>query len=82
MERNNELRAFAAAGTTTDLPRHPPPQKLLIRFSTAGIFGGYGMNDVQHPKVAADHLRRDAYLYVRQTTIRQVFENTESTRRQ
>ena len=35
-----------------------------------------------HQKVTADHLRRDAYLYVRQSTVRQVFENTESTRRQ
>jgi len=33
-------------------------------------------------KVTACHLRRDAYLYVRQSTIRQVFENTESTQRQ
>ncbi len=29
-----------------------------------------------------DHLRRDAYLYVRQSSLRQVFENTESTQRQ
>ena len=35
-----------------------------------------------HQKVTADHLSRDAYLYVRQSTIRQVFENTESTTRQ
>lgn len=33
-------------------------------------------------KVTADHLRRDAYLYVRQSTYRQVHENQESTRRQ
>jgi DNA invertase Pin-like site-specific DNA recombinase len=33
-------------------------------------------------KVTASHLQRDAYLYVRQSTIRQVFENTESTKRQ
>src|ERR1700704_4414131 len=33
-------------------------------------------------KVTADHLRRDAYLYVRQSSLRQVFENTESTQRQ
>ena len=33
-------------------------------------------------KVAASHLHRDAYLYVRQSTVREVFENTESTRRQ
>ena len=35
-----------------------------------------------HQKVTASHLRRDAYLYIRQSTVRQVFENTESTRRQ
>jgi len=35
-----------------------------------------------HQKVTGSHLRRDAYLYVRQSTVRQVFENTESTRRQ
>src|SRR5216684_5263331 len=35
-----------------------------------------------HQKVSADHLRRDAFLYVRQSSLRQVFENTESTRRQ
>jgi len=33
-------------------------------------------------KVTADHLRRDAYLYVRQSTLRQVLENTTSTQRQ
>jgi len=33
-------------------------------------------------KVSADHLRRDAYLYVRQSSLRQVIENTESTQRQ
>lgn len=33
-------------------------------------------------KVAASHLKRDAYLYVRQSTLRQVLENTESTKRQ
>ncbi len=35
-----------------------------------------------HQKVAARHLKRNAYLYVRQSTLRQVFENTESTERQ
>lgn len=33
-------------------------------------------------KITADHLRRDAFVYVRQSTQRQVFENTESTKRQ
>jgi len=33
-------------------------------------------------KLTAEHLRRDAYLYVRQSTLRQVMENTTSTDRQ
>jgi DNA invertase Pin-like site-specific DNA recombinase len=33
-------------------------------------------------KVTAEHLRRDAFLYVRQSSLRQVIENTESTKRQ
>jgi DNA invertase Pin-like site-specific DNA recombinase len=33
-------------------------------------------------KVTAVHLERTAYLYVRQSTLRQVFEHTESTKRQ
>ena len=33
-------------------------------------------------KVTAEHLRRDAFLYVRQSSLRQVLENTESTKRQ
>jgi DNA invertase Pin-like site-specific DNA recombinase len=33
-------------------------------------------------KVTAQHLQRSAYLYVRQSTLRQVMENTESTHRQ
>ena len=33
-------------------------------------------------KVAPAHLRRDAFLYVRQSTLHQVLQNTESTQRQ
>ena len=33
-------------------------------------------------KVTAEHLKRNAYLYVRQSTMRQVLENTESAERQ
>ena len=33
-------------------------------------------------KVTDSHRSRTAYLYVRQSTLRQVFENTESTQRQ
>ena len=35
-----------------------------------------------HQKITTAHLSRLAYLYVRQSTLRQVFENTESTQRQ
>ncbi|MDA8372772.1 MAG: recombinase family protein [Actinomycetota bacterium] len=37
--------------------------------------------EAQH-KITATHLSRQAYLYVRQSTLRQVLENTESTKRQ
>jgi DNA invertase Pin-like site-specific DNA recombinase len=33
-------------------------------------------------KVTPNHLKKSAYLYIRQSTIRQVFENKESTKRQ
>ena len=40
------------------------------------------MNGPMVEKITASHLKRDAYLYIRQSTLRQVLENTESTRRQ
>ena len=40
------------------------------------------MNGERPQKITASHLQRDAYLYVRQSTLRQVLENTESTERQ
>jgi DNA invertase Pin-like site-specific DNA recombinase len=40
------------------------------------------MTATVHEKVQVQHLQRNAYLYVRQSTLRQVFENTESTIRQ
>ncbi len=33
-------------------------------------------------KITAGHWQRCAYLYIRQSTLRQVLENTESTKRQ
>jgi DNA invertase Pin-like site-specific DNA recombinase len=33
-------------------------------------------------KIKIEHTKKNAYLYVRQSTIRQVIENTESTKRQ
>ncbi len=35
-----------------------------------------------HHKIQASHLARDAFLYVRQSSLRQVMENQESTKRQ
>jgi DNA invertase Pin-like site-specific DNA recombinase len=40
------------------------------------------VNDGFHQKVNHGHLKRDAFLYVRQSSPRQVLENTESTKRQ
>lgn len=40
------------------------------------------MTGAAQEKVRADHLNRNAYLYIRQSTLRQVFENKESTLRQ
>jgi hypothetical protein len=39
------------------------------------------MTEETHQKVKATHLKRNAYLYIRQSTPRQVIENTESTKR-
>lgn len=38
------------------------------------------MNDSR--KVQSHHLERDAYLYIRQSSMKQVLENIESTKRQ
>src|SRR5208282_4654948 len=49
------------------------------QFDSPSPSGGSPMPDV---KVTSAHLERDAYLYIRQSTARQVIENTESTLRQ
>lgn len=40
------------------------------------------MDNYQKSKIKAEHLSRTAYLYVRQSTMKQVIEHTESTKRQ
>ena len=40
------------------------------------------MNILRSTKIKSSHLSRNAYLYIRQSTLRQVHENTESTKRQ
>ena len=37
---------------------------------------------ITNPKVTTEHLKRNAYLYIRQSTARQVLEHQESTKRQ
>ena len=60
-------------------PDGPRPQ--LNARARAPKTKGTPMTDVS-TKVTAEHLRRDAYLYVRQSSLYQVANNTESTRRQ
>ncbi len=40
------------------------------------------MKTESHRKITVEHLKRNAYLYVRQSSLRQVMENTESRMRQ
>lgn len=40
------------------------------------------MNAGDQKKISSSHLKRKAFLYVRQSTLRQVYENQESTQRQ
>ena len=92
---NDGMDACMAGGrrTTTAYRNHntPFPSLRLVRPDHVGhgrhdplspTTGDLRMNSENHQKVAADHLRRNAYLYVRQSTLRQVLENTESTQRQ
>ena len=80
-------RPASIAPPTT--PRHPPARSIPRARAGAGQHGAGRpsrrcTHDALklHQKVTAGHLRRDAFLYVRQSTLRQVFENTESTERQ
>src|SRR6266850_8131339 len=67
--------------------RHPASRSLR---AGAGV-GAHGprasgdhmdLTSERSQKITPRHLRRQAYLYVRQSTLRQVVENTESTDRQ
>lgn len=40
------------------------------------------MKQEAHQKITSSHLKRNVYLYIRQSTVRQVYENQESTQRQ
>src|SRR5215813_12102493 len=62
---------------STDGNHSDPGRHAAARFS-----GGMQMTHDTHQKVNSIHLKRTAYLYIRQSTLRQVLENTESTKRQ
>jgi hypothetical protein len=62
---------------STDGNHSDPGRHAAARFS-----GGMQMTHDMHQKVNSIHLKRTAYLYIRQSPLRQVFENTESTKRQ
>ena len=49
------------------------------RLVSAKTRGGPPTTHEAHQKVKPSHLKRNAYLYVRQSTLRQVMENTEGT---
>jgi len=40
------------------------------------------MNSLRNEKIKAEHLSKNAYLYIRQSTMKQVYEHKESTKRQ
>ncbi|MBI4708521.1 MAG: recombinase family protein, partial [Candidatus Omnitrophica bacterium] len=52
------------------------------RYNVSQSKGGKVEVAEYHRKVKPEHLRRDAYLYIRQSSLKQVYENTESTKRQ
>jgi hypothetical protein len=78
MEAWSQLLANECSRAHPDLPQpHPASQHVA-----AQSFKGDRMRAEAHQKVKPSHLKRTAYLYVRQSSLRQVFENTESTKRQ
>jgi DNA invertase Pin-like site-specific DNA recombinase len=49
----------------------------MVEPTNPSLLSSPGLN-----KVTSAHLKRDAFLYVRQSTLHQVLQNTESTQRQ
>jgi hypothetical protein len=91
LRRQGMVAWIKAARPTHDLPpvlpaRLPPTAGGLAASELALILASLVVTLAAEPtpnlKVTADHLQRDAYPYVRQSTLRQVAENGESTQRQ
>src|SRR6266481_2188349 len=81
--RERRRHADTASNAPGFLPRCPVrDNEHPGRNDSESATGGHMMRADTHQKVNACHLKRNAYLYVRQSTIRQVLENTESTKRQ
>ena len=84
LDRSGADAADGTGARTRAAPRDP------VATTTDGTVGrneprasaelSYYMN--AESKVTAEHLQRGAYLYIRQSTLRQVLENTESRQRQ
>ena len=79
--RSAKTRRARARRTASALRRPGGNSSATDRNGTAALPEDLMTYDT-HQKVSSSHLKRDAYLYVRQSTLRQVFENQESTRRQ
>jgi len=73
-------QAVCGAAASRRLPRQPGSR--AGKHDDVRHRGDGSMSSEASRKVTASHLARSAYLYVRQSTMRQVFENTESTERQ
>jgi hypothetical protein len=76
---NTHSRPATPAAVPMDLSR--ADRYAVGRNHSQSSTGGNSMIN-SHEKVNASHLKRNAYLYIRQSTLRQVMENTESTIRQ
>jgi hypothetical protein len=74
--------AARSAGTFGDIQHAQGHCHSAYRHVASQSFERGRMRADAHQKVKPSHLKRTAYLYIRQSSLRQVFENSESTKRQ
>src|SRR5205823_10260647 len=82
VSRSNGLRISRRAGRRDSIRRAPRARPGVGAHRPLAPGGRMTGIDERPQKVTSRHLRRQAYLYIRQSTLRQVVENTESTARQ
>src|SRR5207247_1076305 len=81
--RARRTRASNKPDRDLEARSNPAASQYGLKSSQAQRLRLMNINDASsNGKVTAGHLKRAAYLYIRQSTLRQVFENTESTQRQ